>query len=174
MNLRKKITTVAVLLFLFIGNSVIAFAEPSEDVIKALKDAHLPESYIIQAENYLKNNELTESQATSIKTQITKADDIMKAANIKDASDLNEEDTQRVLEAIKDAGKVIDLDINVAKESNGNLSVVAKDSTGSVIANFSTAEVKQTGINNTVLVVGGLLFLMSVGSFFVIRKRVTA
>ena len=174
MNLRKKITTLAVLCFLFIGNSVSVFAAPSEDVIKALKDVHLPDTYIVQAENYLKNNELTESQASNVKTQINKAEDIMEAANTKDASDLSEKDIQNVLEAVKEAGNAIDLDINVAKQSNGSISILAKDATGTVIADFSTAEVKQTGINNTILAVGGLLFLMSVGSFFVIRKKVTA
>lgn len=159
---------------MFIGNSVIAFAAPNDDVVKALKDAHVPNTYIIQAENYLKNNEITEEQASNIQTQIRKADEIMKAANTKDASELNEKDIQNVLQAVKDAGKVIDLDINVTRKSNGNVSVVTKDSTGKVIVEFSTAEVKQTGINNTILAIGGVLFLMAAGSFFVIRKRITA
>lgn len=173
MKLRRRVTTLVALFCFLIVNAVVVFATPNEDVIQALKDTNVPSSYIIQAENYLKNNDVTENQASEIISQINKADDIMEAANTKDASKLSDADIKSVLQAVEDAGSAIELDINVEKKSNGSVSVVAKDSTGSVIADFTSVEVKQTGINNTMLALGGVLVLLSVGSFIVLRKRIT-
>lgn len=173
MKLSRKIAGFALSFALLASSASVVFAAPNDDVIKALKDAKLPKTYIVQAENYLKNNEVAPEAAASVKENIEKAEDIMKAAGTKDASKLSEADVQKVMTAVKEAGKAMDLEINVKKNDNGSVAIVAKDSKGELVADFSTAEVKQTGVNNTLLVFGAGLFMMSVAGFVVARKKIT-
>lgn len=170
MKLRKKLVTLALSLSLVLGTSVTAFAAPNDDVIQALKDAKIPQSYITQAENYLKTTTLTAAQATAVQAQVTKAADVMKAVNVTDATKLTDSQLQTVLTAVKDAGTAINLNITVAKESNGSVSIVAKDTAGNTVVTFSTTDVKQTGANNTIFIAGILFIVLAAGSVIAVRK----
>jgi hypothetical protein len=170
MKLSKKITTLFLSAALVLGTSVTALADSNEDVIKALKDAKMPETYIIQAENYLKTRELTAEEASAVKAQIVVADKVLDNSKVKDVTKLSTADTNKILAAVKEAGKAVGLTINVSKQSNGKLEVVAKDKTGKAVVAFASNQVKQTGFNDAVIYAGAFLIVLAAGSVYVLRK----
>lgn len=171
MRLTKKLTTLFLTLALVIGTSVTAFAAPNDDVITALENAKVPATYIIQAENYLKTTTITAAEATAVISEITKANDVLDAAGTIDLSALSDADKNEVIGYITAAGNAIDLTVTVAKQSNGQYAVVAKDAAGNIVVNFTSNEVKQTGMDNTIIYVGMLLVIMAAGSAFVLRRN---
>lgn len=170
MKLSKKLTTLVLAAGLVLGTSVTAFAAPNDEVISALKAAKVPETYVIQAENYLKTNTLTEAQATAVKTQVTKVADILKAANVTDVTKLSNAQKSQVLSAVSSAGSSVGLTITTTKQSNGALAIVATNSAGTEVLSFTSKEVKQTGANSTVLVAGAFVLVLAAGSVFVVKK----
>lgn len=174
MKLKRLFSIVTLTLIFVLSTSVMVFAAPNDDVITALKNADVPESYIIQAENYLKNNTLTAAQADAVEVQITKAVDIMKAAGTKDVSKLSQADQNAIIQSIEAAGKEINLTIAVVKKSDGKIYVSAADADGKVVANFTSNDVKQTGISSSVLFAGLLLIAAAAASAVVIRKKAIA
>jgi hypothetical protein len=172
MKLSRKLTSLVLSAALVVGTSVTAFAAtPNEDVLKALKDAKVPATYLIQAENYLKTNTVTAEEAAAVKTQVSTVEQVVKAAGVTDVTKLSDADKTKVLTAVKEAGKAVDLVVNVQKQSNGQLEVVAKDETGKVVASFTSNEVKQTGFDSTVIYAGALMIILAAGSVFVLRRN---
>ena len=170
MKFTKKLTTLLLALSLTVGTSITAFASPNDDAIAALKNAKVPATYVIQAENYLKTTTLTADQSAAVIAQITEANAIVNASGVTDLTKLSEADKNAVLENIVQAGKAIDLTVNVTKQSNGQYLVVAKDAAGNTVLNLSSNEVKQTGMDNTIIYVGMLMIILSAGSVFVLRR----
>jgi hypothetical protein len=170
MKFTKKLTTLLLALSLTVGTSITAFATPNEDAIAALKNAKVPATYVIQAENYLKTTTLTADQSAAVIAEITEANAIVNASGVTDLTKLSETDKNAVLAKIVDAGKAIDLTVNVTKQSNGQYLVVAKDASGNTVLNFSSNEVKQTGMDSTIIYVGMLMIILSAGSVFVLRR----
>jgi hypothetical protein len=170
MKLSKKLATLVLSAALVFGTSVTAFAAPNDDVIAALKEAKVPATYITSAENYLKTVTLTDAQASAIKTQVTKVNSILDAANVTDVTKLTQADKDKVIAAVTEAGKSIGLTVTVTKTSNGALQIIAKDSTGAVVDTITTNAVKQTGANNMVLVAGAFVLVLAAGSVFAVRR----
>ena len=170
MKFTKKLSTLLLALSLTVGTSITAFATPNDDAIAALKNAKVPATYVIQAENYLKTTTLTADQSAAVIAQITEANAIVNASGVTDLTKLSEADKNAVLENIVQAGKAIDLTVNVTKQSNGQYLVVAKDAAGNTVLNLSSNEVKQTGMDNTIIYVGMLMIILSAGSVFVLRR----
>ena len=170
MKFTKKLSTLLLARSLTVGTSITAFATPNDDAIAALKNAKVPATYVIQAENYLKTTTLTADQSAAVIAQITEANAIVNASGVTDLTKLSEADKNAVLENIVQAGKAIDLTVNVTKQSNGQYLVVAKDAAGNTVLNLSSNEVKQTGMDNTIIYVGMLMIILSAGSVFVLRR----
>lgn len=170
MKLFNKVASFAIALSLVGFMKVSVSAAANDDVINALKAANVPQTYIIQAENYLKNNTITDAQASAVESQITTAKNIMSAANVTDVSKLSAADKQSVINAITSAGQAIDLNISVAKQSDGTYAISAKDKNGVEVLSFTSNEVKQTGVDNTLIAIGSVLVLLSAGSVLVIKK----
>jgi hypothetical protein len=171
MNLSKKFTTLFLTLALVVGTSITAFAAPNDDTIAALKNAKVPATYIIQAENYLKTNTLTADQSVAVVAQITDAGNVIEASGITDLTKLSAADKDKILQNVVDAGNSIGLTINVTKQSNGQFSIVAVNAAGESVLNLTSNEVKQTGLDNTIIYVGGLMILLAAGSALVLRKK---
>ncbi len=89
MKIAKKLSTLVLSLCMVFGASSMALAAPNDDVISALKANHVPNDYIIQAENYLKNHTLTDAQADAVIDQIEKVNDIMVAGGTKNVKELS-------------------------------------------------------------------------------------
>lgn len=174
MKIAKKFATLILSLCMVLGASSMALAAPNDDVISALKANHVPNDYIIQAENYLKNHTLTASQADAVIAQIEKANSIMEAAGTKNYEKLSSSDKNAIIKAINAAADAIDLEITVQEQANERYHFVVKDSSGKIVADFSSSSVKQTGVNNSVIFAGMLLLVLSAGSFIVLRKRALA
>jgi hypothetical protein len=171
MKLRRKLTTLLLTLALVVGTSVIAFATPNDDAITALKNAKVPETYIIQAENYLKTTTLTAAESTAVVAQINEAAAILETSGQTDITKLSDADKTAIIANIVAAGEAIDLTVNVTKESNGQYAVVAKNASGATVINFASNSVKQTGMNNTIIFVGMLMVIAAAGSVFVLRRN---
>jgi len=171
MKLFKKLSTFILTATLVIGTSVTVFAAPNDDVISALKNANLPTTYIIQAENYLKTTTLTAAQSSAVVAQITDAAAILDAAGVKDVTSLSAADKTSILANVTAAGNAIGLEVNVVKQANGQFAITATDANGNTVVNFSSNEVKQTGLDNTLLYAGILMIILAAGSVFVLRKN---
>jgi hypothetical protein len=171
MKFSKRLASLFFTAALVVGTSFTVLAAPNDDVIKALKDAKVPATYLIQAENYLKTRELTTEEVSAVKAQISSVDKIVKDSGVKDLSKLSNADKRKIIEAVKESGKAIDLAISVQKQSNGSIEVVAKDEAGKVVASFTSNEVKQTGFDSTVTYAGALMIILAAGSVFVLRRN---
>jgi hypothetical protein len=171
----KKVRFTAVIMLtavLLLSMAAPAFAAGNDDVIKALKDAKVPETYIIQAENYLKTRQLTSDEANAVIAQINEAAAIMDKAGTKDVTKLSTEDKQEILALVSKAGDAVGVKVSVKKNSNGTYSVIGTDAAGNEVANFTAREVKQTGIDYTVMLLGVALILAAIGSSFAIKRYV--
>ncbi len=167
-----KITTI-IILTIVLTLSLIAtvIAAPNDDVIQALKDAGVPETYIIQAENYFKTTELTQAEADAAIVQINIVNDILEDAKVEDLTELSDAEKQQVLAAVMDAGEAINLEVQVKKNSDGTYTISAVDESGDEVAVFTSDEVKRTGGDYTLLFMGAGLLLLAIGSTFVIKKK---
>jgi hypothetical protein len=174
MKIAKMFSTLVLSLVMVVGAASAALAAPNDDVISALKTNHVPNDYIIQAENYLKNHTLTQSQADAVVAQIEKAGDIMAAAGTKDINKLSYSQQEAVANCVYAAGDALGMDITISKLSNGSIKVTAKDAEGKTVLDFTSSSVKQTGVNNSIIFAGVLLLVLSAGSLVVLRKRALA
>jgi hypothetical protein len=170
MKLTKKLSTLLLTATLVVSASITAFAAPNDDTITALKNAKLPTTYIIQAENYLKTRTLTADESTAVITQVTKAVDLLKASGKKDISLLSADDKSKIISYVTAAGDAIDLTISITKQSNGEFLIVTKDKDSKTVATFTSNEIKQTGLDNTIIFTGALMIILAAGSVFVLRK----
>ncbi|NTW70815.1 MAG: hypothetical protein HGA49_01050 [Eubacteriaceae bacterium] len=168
----RKLTTALLALLLTFGIATPAFAASESDIISALKDAKMPQTYIIQTENYLNANEVTSAQADTIIAEIKKADAIMAAAGTTDVTKLTESDKTKVLEYIKNAAGAIGLTVTVEARANGYFEFTFKDASGNIVSVFTSNQVKQTGANNLLFAAGIALMITAAASSLVLRKKV--
>lgn len=172
MKIAKKLSTLVLSLCMVFGASSMALAAPNDDVISSLKANHVPNDYIIQAENYLKNHTLTDAQADAVIEQIEKVNDILVAGGTKNVRELSQSQQDVIVDAIQVAGDAIGLDITIT--SNSTVHVIATDSKGNVVVDFASTQVKQTGLDNTIPVAGIGLVIIAAGAFVLMRKRALA
>lgn len=173
MKLLKNSVILLLTFILAFSMVATALAAPNDDMIQALKDAKIPSTYIIQAENYLKTRELTQAEADAAIIQIKKAADIMEKAGTKDLTKLSA-DKQQILAIVVDAGAANGITISIKKGSNGTYTISGADSTGKEVINFSSKEVKQTGSNDILLLLGAVFMITAAGSIFAIKRYVSA
>ena len=171
MNLTKKLTTLILSLSLVIGTSITVFAAPNDDVIAALKNAKVPTTYVIQAENYLNTTTLTAAESAAVIAKISDAKSIVAASGVTDVTKLSAADKSAILADITSAGSAIGLTISVTTLANGQYSIVAKDQSGTIVASFTSNEVKQTGMDNSIIYVGALMMILAAGSVFVLKRN---
>lgn len=175
MRILKRLAPLAVAATI-LTSSVTAFAATQADVIKALKSAGVPEVYVIKAENYFKTNTLTETQNSAVVGQINEAKDIVKAAGTTDYTKLSQGDKEKVLNAIEAAASAANLNVSVTKDASGKAVITLVDAKGQVVvaANASELDLKKTGNDSTVLVLGAFMVIAAAGSLLVVRRKVTA
>ena len=86
------------------------------------------------------------------------------------ASKLTQAQKDQVLATVVEAGKAVDLTVSVTKLSTGTFQIVAKDADGKTVASFTSNEVKQTGVNTTIMYVGALMIILAAGSVFAAKR----
>jgi hypothetical protein len=170
-KLIKKLAPLAVAASILVS-STTAFAATQADVVKALKDAKVPEVYIIKAENYLKTNTLTDAQSSAVIAQINEVDKIMDNAKVYDFTKLTQTDKDKVIAAVKSAATSANLNVSFTKNAAGQTVVTLVDSNGQTVLAASTNEVdmKKTGNNSTVLILGSFMVIAAAGSLLVVKK----
>jgi len=171
MKLTKKLTTLILTLSLVIGTSITVFAAPNDDVIAALKNANVPSTYVIQAENYLNTTTLTSAESSAVIAKIADAKSIVAASGVTDVTKLSAADKSAILADITSAGSAIGLNVSVTKLANGQFSIVSKDQSGTIVGSFTSNEVKQTGMDNSIIYLGALMIILAAGSVFVLRRN---
>lgn len=171
----KKIASLVLTAGIVLGTSIPAMAAPNDDVMKALKDANVPQTYIIKAENYLKTNSLTESQSKAVVAQVSKAAEIAKKENVTDLTKLSSAAKEQVLDAVKAAAKEINLNVSVSKNAAGQFVVSLVDANGNDVLSATASEVtmKKTGANSYVFVIGASMIVLALGSL-IFAKKATA
>jgi hypothetical protein len=174
MKIAKMFSTFVLSLVMVFGVASAALAAPNDDVIGALKANHVPNDYIIQTENYLKNHTLSKAQADAVIVQIDKAGDIMEAAGTKNIGALSKSEQDALMQTINASADIVGVDLKIEMRSGGSVRAIAKDRAGKTVADFTSSSVKQTGINTSLIYGGMILLVLSVGSFAVLRKRALA
>ena len=76
-----------------------------------------------------------------------------------------------ILAYITAAANALDLTVSVTKQSNGQFLIVLKDMSGNIVVSFSSSQVKQTGMDNSIIYVGMLMVVLAAGSVFVLRRN---
>lgn len=170
MKLFTKVASLVVALSVVLCMNMTVSASANDDVINALKAAKVPATYLTKAENYLKTTTITDAQATAVKSEITKVQGVMTTANVTDLSKLSQADKNTVIAAITAAGKDIDLNVAITKQADGNFAVAVTDKNGKAVDSFTSNQVKQTGSDNTLMVLGLGLIVLSAGSLFVVKR----
>lgn len=171
MKLKKTVHIFLLSAIIAFGACFDVFAAPNDDIISALNSNGVPQQYVIQAENYLKNHTLTASQASAVIGEINKAGAIMNAAGTKDLSKLKSSDLQSIFQCAKNAAAAAKLNIEADKDSSGKIKIVVMNTNGTVAADFSPSGVKQTGLDTSFLYKGGILIAASaLLSLFLKRK----
>ncbi|MEG1981134.1 MAG: LPXTG cell wall anchor domain-containing protein [Clostridia bacterium] len=141
------------------------------------KKVYLPNEYISQAENYLLAKDITESQAQQISAEITKGVQII---NTLDSSVINSNGTINVskipqsaktslVQVATVACNVVDLSFTIS-----GTTVKIVDKAGSSVFTGEVV-IKNTGMNNVLPIVIGIIALMLIaGVAVVIRRKMKA
>jgi len=107
--------------------TISAFAATEPDVIGALKDAHVPDIYLVQLENYLNSNQLTDEQMAVVETELNYVLDLMEKEQIQDISQLSPESRNKVMESLKEAVQKAGLIPVIDKNAAENCLIALKD-----------------------------------------------
>ena len=171
MRILKRLAPLAVAATV-LASSTTVFAATQADVVKALKGAGVPEVYVIKAENYFKTNTLTEAQSSAVVAEVNEAKDIVQKAKATDFNNLSQKDKDAILDAVKSAASVANLNVNVSKDASGKVIVTLVDAKGQTVVSASANELdlKKTGNDSTVLVLGSFMVIAAAGSLLVVRK----
>lgn len=100
----------------------------------------VPNSYMVQAENYLNTIDLTEDQANQIIAAVDKAKAYVKDNGITDIHGLSQSQKSQLLSFAQEAASVVGLKVTIV---NGN-NIMITDSNGTTVATFEAA-IKVTG-----------------------------
>lgn len=152
--------------------TVLAFAAPvsaaaqESDITAALKNAGVAQTYISQAESYMAQEgvNLTEVQITGIVTDINDA--VAIAAGQKDYAKLTSAQKSGIALEIAHAASLLGLTSKYDK-TNG---VSITDSTGKVLISVTSANVKKTGFDYTLIFAGVAVMVTAIISAFVLRR----
>lgn len=163
----KRFFLILLTLLLCVATSFTVFASTTNDVISALQNSGISQSYINQAQTYFNNHSLSSTQLY----EITKDINVVTSKGVKTLSDykkLSAADKTTVANSIKDAARVAGL--SIVKNSDGSYSIV--DCTGNGIVNLSSSGIisnnsgnSGSASNTTATNYGNILAL---GSIFVI------
>lgn len=174
MKMRRLAIVLALMIAFLFSMAASASAAGNKDVIQALKDAKVPEFYIIHAENFLKTRELTSEEAEYLIELIQRCYDIMKKAGTRYVTKLPLESKLEIVSIVKEGGRSIGLDVTLIKNSDGSWNVIGvEEGSGKETFHFTTNVVRQTGVDYTVLYLGAALILIAIASVVIIKSRIS-
>jgi len=100
--MRKILLSVFMTVALAANITVSAFAATEPDVIDELKDANVPDVYLVQLENYLNTHQLTDEQSAAVEAELDYILDLMEKEQIEDISQLSLESRGKILKSLKE------------------------------------------------------------------------
>lgn len=112
----KKFFVMVLSLVMMLAMSVTAFAATEDDIIKELKAAGVPETYVSQAEQYLANNEVIDTQADNVIAEIKKAKET--AGDVTELKNLSAEQKTAILKNVEAAGTAMGATVVVDTKDN--------------------------------------------------------
>jgi len=169
----KKILTILTALVVTIMTcaAVVSAASSQDDIITALQDAGVPDTYIATAEDYMAQSDITmtPAQVDSVIANIDNASAIT-GGEVK-FSNMSADQKTQVIAEVGDAANTMGL--STSYDSTTGLSI--SDSTGNVIVSISadSGAVKQTGFDYTIVFAGLALIVLAGVSTIIVRKSLS-
>ncbi len=112
----RKLSVLVLSLIMMLAMSITAFAATEDDIIKELKAAGVPDTYVAQAEQYLANNDVTADQADGVIDEIKAAK--ATAGDVTDVKKLNADQKAAIIKNVEAAGKAMDAVVTVDTKNN--------------------------------------------------------
>lgn len=151
--------------------TVTSAATTTSDVIAALKDSKIADTYITQAESYLSSVTVTSEQADAIIARIDNVKEIV--GDRAKLSELSSTESEKVLAEFTAAAEVMDL--TVTYQNNGHHVLTVKDASNNVVLSATNTNIiKQTGFDYSVVLYGMIALVLAVVSAFAARKFLAA
>jgi len=112
----RKLSVLVLSLIMMLAMSITAFAATEDDIIKELKAAGVPDTYVDQAKQYLANNDVTAEQADAVIVEIKAAK--ATAGDVTDVKKLSADQKAAILKNVETAGKAVGAEVVVDTKNN--------------------------------------------------------
>ena len=116
-----------------------AFADSASDIRNQLISIGVPSNYVANVVEYLQKTTITDNQYKEVMGNIEKAKSII--GNVKDLRTLSDKDKNKLQQLAINSGKVLGLNVEFSKNSQGITVLVVTDSKGGILVELSTNEV---------------------------------
>ncbi len=162
--MRKSILIVVVSVVILLAFSITASAATVNDILQSLRDAGVPEVYVLQAESYMADKTITSTTADAVITHITNA------ATIADG-----ETKISVLTGEQKSGIAVEFAaacalLNLRAEFGDHNLTVYDESDNIVFIVTSEEAIKHTGYDYNLILYGFILLALSAASVFVTKR----
>ncbi len=112
----KKLSVLVLSLIMMLAMSITAFAATEDDIINALKEAGVPDTYVDLAEQYLANNDVDAEQADAAIAEIKAAKET--AGDVTDVTKLDADQKAAIIKNVEAAGSAIGATVTVDTKDN--------------------------------------------------------
>ncbi|MCD6321833.1 MAG: hypothetical protein J7L77_02290 [Clostridiales bacterium] len=165
--MKYKTIIIIALIILLMSFSITASAATVNDILQALRDANVPEVYVLQAESYMAGKTVTPAIADAIIVHINNADTI--AAGETKLSVLNSSQKNDIMIEIAAATALLDLTVSYVDET-----LTVKDDSENIVGILSLEDaIKQTGYDYNLILYGVALFLLTGVAVIATRKKLS-
>lgn len=152
--------------------SAVSSSELADKLYELAKDYGMTAGDRVQIERYVKDNNVSDADATEVFAKAEEAIKVMKDANVTNFAELTEAQKAEVKAAATEAVAVLDLKLDFA--GNGEVKVVDKNNkpVAEVKLDTKTGKVvlQDTGSNNVVLIVSSVA-VVALAAGIVARKK---
>ncbi|MBN1623874.1 MAG: hypothetical protein JW903_05865 [Clostridia bacterium] len=163
--MKKKTILIVAIVIMLMSFTATASAATVSDILQSLRDANVPEVYVLQAESYMADKTVTSATADAIIVHINNAAVI--ADGETKLSQLTGEQKSGILTEISAACALLDMTASYVDEA-----LTIKDSTGNIVIYLSAEDaIKQTGYDYNLILYGlGILMIAGI-SIIVVKKK---
>lgn len=163
--MKKTVIILVIALVLVMSFSISASAATVNDMLQALRDAGVPEVYVLQTESYLADKTLSSATIDAVLVHINNAKTI--AAGETKLSMLDSSQKNDIMIEINAATALMGMTVQYVDQT-----LTVKDSTGNIVGILSLEDaIKQTGYDYSLLLYGFVLLALT-GSTAIITKKV--
>lgn len=161
----KKTLIITVLLAISLSLTAIVSAATVNDILQSLRDAGVPEVYVLQAESYMADKTVSATTADAIIVHINNAAAIANGET--KLSQLTGEQKSGILVEINAACALLNLTASYTDKA-----LTVKDSTGNTVLYLSADDaIKQTGYDYNLILYGFAIILVAGVSAVVFSRK---